>query len=433
MSSDPIRVLVVDEDPHKEGVLKAKAAELQGVELVGIAHNRRSALERVKELQPDVMLVDLMLPAYHGINVIERVVETQPDVRILAMSPADPPHDRIILALDAGARGFICRGDSASDLEAAIHHVHQGELWLPPETTYEVLKDTAPELGISSEERRNRLMTVVLGLVPLMGLIAALTGLLWRTYWGRIGVRVVDLGVDPTTRATDVIVGFLILLGVFGPLLFVDSWLNMIGEWMETKPALRGAIKRAREIYLGRMPVGRIIFNRVNAWAAVATGTMLFGLSLSRFADLILILFIGPAVGVALLAGFLGLDDTLPRVLQRGRISRPVQVMLAILLVLFLVVLGGEVWVQGPDLRSDGVHGLLAPKLLGFGARPMILYDLEEKQEPLGALYLGGNADLYVLYDPCAETVRLVPVGSSRVEMVDKVTCEAPQSHETKP
>lgn len=55
----------------------------------------------------------------------------------------------------------------------------------------------------------------------------------------------------------------------------------------------------------------------------------------------------------------------------------------------------------------------------------MTLYDLDGILEPLGALYLGGNADLYVLYDPCAEIVRMVPVGSSRVELVDRVTCPA--------
>ncbi|MFC2053456.1 hypothetical protein ACFLV7_04040 [Chloroflexota bacterium] len=56
----------------------------------------------------------------------------------------------------------------------------------------------------------------------------------------------------------------------------------------------------------------------------------------------------------------------------------------------------------------------------------MMLYDLDEVHEPLGALYLGGNADLYVLYDPCAETVRLVPVGASRVELIDQVECRPP-------
>jgi hypothetical protein len=319
-----------------------------------------------------------------------------------------------------------CRDDSDADIEAALQHVHRGELWLPPEATDEVLKEAAPELGISSEERRNRLTAVVLGLVPLTGLIAALTALLWRKYWGQVGVRVVDLGVDPTTRATDVLVGLLVLLGVFGPLLFVDTWLNAIGEWLTTKPALSGAIARGRGFYLGRVPIGRLIFNRLNAWALVATVVVLFGLVLTRYADLILILFVGPAVGVAFLASLLGLEDTLPDLLQRGRMSRPVLLMLVVLVILFLVVVGAEVWVMGPDLRTDGVHGLLAPQLLGLSARPMVLYDLDGNLEPLGALYIGGNADLYVLYDPCAEMVRLVPVGSSRVEMVDEVTCGPP-------
>ena len=55
-----------------------------------------------------------------------------------------------------------------------------------------------------------------------------------------------------------------------------------------------------------------------------------------------------------------------------------------------------------------------------------MLYDLDEKHEPLGQLALGGNADLYELYDPCAETVRLVPVGASRVELIDRVDCRPP-------
>ncbi|MGD9092522.1 MAG: hypothetical protein PVF74_06720 [Anaerolineales bacterium] len=56
----------------------------------------------------------------------------------------------------------------------------------------------------------------------------------------------------------------------------------------------------------------------------------------------------------------------------------------------------------------------------------MILCDLDGNLDPLGALYLGGNADLYVLYDPCTETVRLVPVGSSRVEWLEKIICRSP-------
>jgi hypothetical protein len=61
-----------------------------------------------------------------------------------------------------------------------------------------------------------------------------------------------------------------------------------------------------------------------------------------------------------------------------------------------------------------------------FRARPEVLYDLDEKREPLGPLVLGGNADLYVLYNPCVETVRFMQVGSSRVELIDRVDCRSP-------
>ncbi|MFC2036573.1 response regulator transcription factor [Chloroflexota bacterium] len=423
MSSDSIRLLVVEADTNRGAIYEDTLARMRGVELVDIVHNRRAALQRAKDIQPDVLLVDLMLPGYRSIDVIEQVTNTQPQVRTLALSPADPPHDRVILAVRAGALGYVCRDDSPSELATAIQRVHQGELWLPPDATYEVLKDVAPELGVSAEERRNRLTAVILGILPLSGLIAALTALLWRKYWGHVGVRVTDLGVDPSTRVTDVFVAFLVLLGVFGPLLFVDRWLQIIGEWIETKPALSGTIARVRGLYLGRLPIGRLIFNRLNAWAGVATLVVLSGLLLARYADLVLILLVGPAVGIALLASMLGLDDILPRFLQRGRLTRPVLAMLLVLIVLFLVVLGAEVWIRGPDLQTDGMHGLLAPSMLGLTARPMVLYDLDGNLEPLGALYLGGNADLYVLYDPCAETVRLVPVGSSRVEMVDQISC----------
>ena len=426
MTSDSIRLLVVDEEPGREAILKDRLAELKGIETVGVAHNRRAAFDLAKDLEPDVMLVDLMLPGYRSITLIERLTEALPESKILALSPADPPHDRIILAVQAGALGYVCRDDSIADIKAGIQHAHQGQLWLPPEATYEVLKDAAPELGITSEERRNRLMTVVLGLVPLTGLIAALTALLWRKYWAHVGVRVADLGVDATSRGSDVLVSLLLLLGVFGPLLFVGRWVQLLGEWTETKPELSHIITSCRNWRLFGLPVGHLLFNRITAWLVVALPVVFFGLLLSRYADLLVILFIGPAVGIALLASFLDMDDLLPSAFQRGPISRPILAVVLLLLILFLVVLGAEVWVMGPDLRADGMHGIIAPQVLGFSAQPMMLYDLDGNLEPLGALYLGGNADLYVLYDPCAKKVRLVPVGSSRVEMGAAITCEGP-------
>jgi DNA-binding NarL/FixJ family response regulator len=390
VSSKPIRVLVVDADPGEGGALSAHMDEVEGIEVVGVAHNRRAAISQPETTQPDVLLVDLMLPGYRSIDVIGQVAGTQPQVRTLALSPGDPPHGRIILAVQAGALGFVTRDAASSEFEAAIDQVHRGEPWLPLHDTYEVLQDVAPELGVSAQERQSRLTGVLLGLIPLSGLVAAMTAFLWRDYWGKIGVRVVDLGVDPTTRGTNVLITILLLLGAFGPLLFVDTWVQALGDWVATKPGLANALAKGRNLHLGRLRVGRILFNGLVAWVAMA----------------LLVLFITLHL----------------RHLGTGRVL----VTVGAFLLIFLVALSAEVMVEGPDLRTDGMHGSLAPKALGLYARPMMIFDLDEKEEPLGALYLGGNADLYVLYDPCVETVRFVPVGSSRVMFIDEVTCPAP-------
>jgi DNA-binding NarL/FixJ family response regulator len=111
VSSNPIRVLVVDADPGEGGTLLARLKGVEGIEVLGVAHNRRAALQLAGTTQPDVLLVDLMLPGYRSIDIIGEVAGTQPEVRILALSPGDPPHDRIILAVQAGALGFVCRDE----------------------------------------------------------------------------------------------------------------------------------------------------------------------------------------------------------------------------------------------------------------------------------------------------------------------------------
>jgi hypothetical protein len=149
-----------------------------------------------------------MLPGLRSIDLVRKVVDTQPQVRILAATPDDPPHDRIMLAAEAGALGFIARHVPSSEYQAAIERVHRGEPWLPGRLTLQVLQDGAGEVGVSSPSRRARLMEVLLGLIPLTGLVAAITTFLWRRYWGDIGVRVADLGIDPSSRMIDVSVVF---------------------------------------------------------------------------------------------------------------------------------------------------------------------------------------------------------------------------------
>ena len=90
----------------------------------------------------------------------------------------------------------------------------------------------------------------------------------------------------------------------------------------------------------------------------------------------------------------------------------------------FLAVLVCETMVVGPELRTDGAHGWIAPRVLGFRATPMRAFDVDAGGEAREVLYLGGNADLYVLVDPCNDDqVELVSVGATRLVVIDEVTC----------
>jgi CheY-like chemotaxis protein len=398
-----------------------------GIELVGVAYDKRTAVAQTDSLQPDVLLVDLMLPGYRSIDLIRHLVRTHPQVRILAMTPDDPPHDRIMLAAEAGALGFISRHAPASEYTAAFEQVYRGDPWLPPHDTYDVLQDGAGELAASSQERRARLTEVLLGLIPLTGLVAAITTFLWRRYWGHIGVRVVDLGIDPASRMIDVLVVFVLIVGIFGPVLFIRPSLKALSKWIAGRPQLAKGLARLRGLRLGKLPVGKLIVNKWVAWVLGLLLVLSVMFLLTRLMPLIMVLFFGPAVAIILVANVLNLDDELPDFLHLPHLdSWRVLGYFGLILIVFFLALGAEVMMLEPDLRADGLHGVLAPRVLGFRAKPMMLYDLEEKHEPLGALYLGGNADLYVLYDPCAESVKFVPVSSSRVELVDRVDCRSP-------
>jgi hypothetical protein len=190
---------------------------------------------------------------------------------------------------------------------------------------------------------------------------------------------------------------------------------------------LARAVAKGRSLHLAGVPVGRLIINHWVAWVLLILLVLTIMLILTRLMPLIMVLFVGPALGIILVANVLDMDDELPAILHLPHLdSWRVLGFFGLVLVVFLLALGAEVMIKGPDLRPDGLHGVLAPRVLGFRAKPVMLYDLDGQHEPLGALYLGGNADLYVLYDPCVETVRLVPVGSSRVELIDRVDCGPP-------
>jgi DNA-binding NarL/FixJ family response regulator len=431
MKPDSIRLLAVTTVPDGKAAVQNILGELEDLfgsesqefELVGLAYNKQAAMQQLNQIQPDVFLVDLTLPGLRSIDIISAASAALPDVKILALAPSDPPHDRVILALQAGALGYVLMDAKSKEIFAALKKTLAGENYLPVAETFEVLRQAAPELLISAKERRANLIDSLLALIPLVGILSALAAFLWRRYWGLAGIRVSDLGVDASARVTDLLMAMILLLGILGPIFFIRTWLKGIGDWIGNRPKLNAGLKNFRNSKFARSPVGNVIFGDFAAWLVVCA-LILSGSVILLVADLHLVNFlIGIVVLVVVLVHIARSSDFLPDwlTLTTDRIRESV-IIIACLVTTLVVVLTVEVN-QGPDLRTDGVHGFIAPKVLGLSARPAMFYDLEEKRAPISALYIGGNADLYVLYDPCEKVARLIPVGSSRVRMIDEVKC----------
>ena len=408
MSETPMRsrLLVVAARPFQLSDLGTEVAAIYEMELV----RRPDDLDRVVgEFAPHVAVVDTSLRDGEGFSVIEQLESNELGVEILALTPDPPPHDHVALAARAGAGGFVDVDAPAEEFAEAIAAVRRGDSWYPPAETREILAAVADDLDTTTAERRSRLTGIVLALIPLTGLVAALQAGLWRRYLGSIGVRPIDLAVDPATRVVDAVAAILLVAAIVGPLLFVRNWLDMLGQsnlsqranaWLQTH-------RRAAQIVLSV------------AWLAIA-GAMAIG------PDVGLVVFVGPLVVLAIIAKALGVNDELPRVLRIEGVSARVAVGGSVLtLVLFFGVLAYETLVVGPDLRATGVHGLIAPRVLGISAQPVEASNVDTGVTRQ-VLYLGGNADLYVLVDPCNDNqVDMVSVGSHRLVVIDEVACDS--------
>ena len=404
--TDPVRLLVAAQHPFRLDDLgldgHAPAVQAQLV-------RRLEAIERtVLDVEPDVVMIDTGFADGAAYEVIARVLEVAPDVGVLALTPSRPSPEQVALAARAGAAGFITMDSSPGQALEAVTAAAQGRTWFPQEELRNVLADVADDLDMTHAERRSRMTGILIGLIPLTGLVAALLSYLWRKYLGQIGVRPVDLAIDPTSRVVDAISTFSLVLGVFGPLLLVSNWLAL----------LRGS-------NIDRGPVAWLLDRRQLAQLVVSVAVLAITLFLSIGPDLMLVVVIGPIVTISIVARAADLNDELPSILRIEHI-RPVRLLIVTgsALMVLLAALAGEALFVGPDLGNSGAGGYIAPKLLGFRATPVRAFDLTVDSEPREVLYLGGNADLYVLVDPCNDQeVEMVPVSTRRLVVIDEITC----------
>ena len=129
-----LRVLLVDDHAMVRRGLAAFLKAFDDLELAGEAADGDEAVQRCAEAQPDVVLMDLMMPGMDGVAATRVIRERFPTVRVLALT-SFRDEELVQRALQAGAIGYLLKNVSADDLASAIRAAHAGRPTLAPEAT----------------------------------------------------------------------------------------------------------------------------------------------------------------------------------------------------------------------------------------------------------------------------------------------------------
>ena len=131
MSGAPVRLVVVDDHPVFRMGMSALLSSIDGLEVVGEAHDLASAVETVLTSEPDVVLMDLNLGDESGVAATREIVARRPEIGVLVVTMLDDD-DNVLAALRAGARGYLLKGAGPTEIERAVRSVAAGELLLAP-------------------------------------------------------------------------------------------------------------------------------------------------------------------------------------------------------------------------------------------------------------------------------------------------------------
>src|SRR5262245_8570884 len=150
-----ISVLLVDDHELLRAGLRSRLEHEGAISVVGEADTAERAVVMARKLQPDVILLDLILPRQSGYEAIPELLKVAPQAKILVVSSQAAPSS-VRRALSAGAAGYLPKRSSEAELLAAIRLVVEGHGYVEPELGEKlVVRDGSPALETASGAERD--------------------------------------------------------------------------------------------------------------------------------------------------------------------------------------------------------------------------------------------------------------------------------------
>jgi DNA-binding NarL/FixJ family response regulator len=133
-----LRLLVAGSNEIARKGLCALVREQPGWEIAAEACDGREAVKITKQMRPDVAILDIDLPSLNGLDATRQIMKVALQTRVLLLAPNDTDHF-IPQALEAGARGYLLKSDTADDLVSAVEALRRGRSFFTPKVAQEVM------------------------------------------------------------------------------------------------------------------------------------------------------------------------------------------------------------------------------------------------------------------------------------------------------
>lgn len=157
--NEQIRILVVDDHPVVRRGISMCLADHERIQVVGEAGDGREALARVRELKPDVVLMDIDMPQMNGMAVTDLLRREMPDTKVIILSMYSN-RDYVMRIIECGARGFVLKEAPPSELVQAIESVYADQTYFSPDVARVALNhvvrgsgDSTPAGRLTNRER----------------------------------------------------------------------------------------------------------------------------------------------------------------------------------------------------------------------------------------------------------------------------------------